>query len=95
MDTLDSRTSKYGHHSSSSLRRHHYNHHLHHPYRRGEYFPEEFKKFNLPTFDGEMKKPKDAEAWFLGMKKFFKLHNYSEKMKAKIATLSLKGKEGI
>ena len=31
----------------------------------------------------------------LGMKRFFRLHNYSENMKAKIATFSLKGKENI
>ena len=31
----------------------------------------------------------------LGMKKFFRLHDYSENMKAKIATFSLKGKVDI
>ena len=64
----------YGHLSSSSSKRHHHHHH-HHPYRRSEYFLEEFNKINLPTFDGEMKKSEDAEAWLLGMNKFFKLHN--------------------
>lgn len=76
LDTADMRTGMYGHHSSSSSRRHHHSHHRHHSYRRGEYFPEEFKKSKVPTLDGEMKKSEDAEIWFLGMKKFFRLHSY-------------------
>ena len=48
------------------------------------YLPYEFKKENPPTFDGEIKRSQDAEAWLLGMNKFFKLHDYSENMKAKI-----------
>ena len=31
----------------------------------------------------------------LGMRKFFKLHNYSENMKDKVATFNLKGKANI
>ena len=42
-----------------------------------------------------MKKSQDANAWFLGMRKFFKLHDYSENMKARVATFSLKGKANI
>lgn len=78
MDTPDMRTSMYGFHSSSSSRRNHHHHHHHHPYRRSEYFPEEFKKVKPPTFDGEMTKSKDPEVWFLGMNKFFRFDNYSE-----------------
>ena len=37
-------------------------HHCHHPYRRREYLPEEFKKLRPPTFDGDMKKLEDVEA---------------------------------
>lgn len=92
LDAPDRRTGMYGHHSSSSSKRHHYSHHRHHPYRRGEYFTEELKKVKPPTFDGEMKKPENAKALLLGMKKFFRLHNYSEKIKANIATFSLKWK---
>ena len=55
LDTPDRRTSMYGYHSSSSSRKHHHSHHRHHPYRISEYFPKEFKKFKLHTFDGEMK----------------------------------------
>jgi len=42
-----------------------------------------------------MKKSWDAEAWFLGMNKFFQLHDYSENMKVRITTFSLKGKADI
>lgn len=48
-----------------------------------------------PTFDGEMKKTQDANAWFLGMNKLFWLHGYSENMEAMIATFSLKEKTYI
>lgn len=94
MDTPDRGTDMYGYHFSPSSRRHHHNHNHHHPYRRSEYFPNEFNKVNLLTFDGEMES-KDVVAWLLGMKKFFRLHNYSENMKAKIDTFSIKGKANI
>jgi len=42
-----------------------------------------------------MKKLQDAEAWLLGMRKFFRLHDYSENMEARVATFSLKGKLNI
>ena len=57
--------------------------------------PYEFKKVNLPTFDGEIKKSKDVEAWFLSMKKFLRLNGYSENMRARVATFNLKGKANI
>jgi len=82
--------------SSSDLDRHH-DRHFHHPYKRSDkgYFPYEFKKEKQPTFDGEMKKPQDAKTWLLGMRKFFKLHDYSKNMKARVATFNLKGKADI
>jgi len=42
--------------SSSGSNRHHDCHHYH-PYSKSDmgYFPDEFKKENPPTFDGEMK----------------------------------------
>jgi len=52
-----------------------------------------FKKFKPPTIDGEFTKSKDAEAWLLGMRKFFRLHHYSENRKSKVVTIILKGKE--
>jgi len=42
-----------------------------------------------------MKKLEDAEAWLLGMNKFFILHSYSKNINSKIAISSLKGKENI
>ena len=87
-----------GHKVYSSSRSERYrDHHRYHPYRRSGrgYFLDEFKKSKPPTFDGDLKKSEDAEAWLLGMKKFFKVHDYTENMKAKIVIFSLKGKVNI
>ena len=94
LDTTDRRGEKHRYHSSSSSERHH-DHHHYHPYRRSDrgYFPNEFKKEKPPTFYGEMKKPQDVEAWFLGMKNFFRLHDYSENMKYIISTFILIGRD--
>lgn len=46
-----------------------------------------FKRAKPPIFYEEMMKSEDAEAWFLGMRKFFRIHNYSKNMKAKVAHL--------
>ena len=96
LDTLDRRGFGHMYYSSYSSDRHH-DHHHYHPYRRNDrgYFPDEFKKVNPPTFNAEMKKSQDAEAWLLGMKKFFQLHDYSENMKERTTTFSLKGKVNI
>jgi hypothetical protein len=53
----------------------------------------EVKKINPPSFDGENNKGEDAYAWILGMRKYFKLHNYSSNVKAIIAAYHLQGKE--
>ena len=50
------------------------------------------RKDNPPKIDGDMKKSKQEEDWLLGMKMFFRTHDYYENMKAKISTYSLKGK---
>lgn len=95
MGTLDKRGSSYGFYSSFGSKRNHH-HKFHHPYRRNEkqYFLE-FRKVNPPTFDGEMKKSKDAEAWLLGIKNLFGFHDYLYNIKAKISIFNLKGKEDI
>lgn len=95
LDTPNRMTGMYGNHSNSSSRRHHHNFHHHHPYRKRAYLPWQFKKMKTPTFDGEIKKPKYAQAWFLGLKKSFIFHSYSEMMKAKITTFNLKGKADV
>jgi len=35
----------------------------------------ELKKINPPSFDGEREREDDFEAWFLGIGKYFQLHN--------------------
>lgn len=96
LDTLDKRG--YGHkfYSSSGFHRH-YDRHCYHPYMRSDrgYFLDEFKKSKPPTFDGDLKKLEDFEAWLLGMNKLFEFHDYTENMKAKIIVFSLKGKTYI
>jgi len=96
MDTLDKRASGYGFYFSSGSDRQH-GHHRYHPHRRSErgYFPDEFKKAKPLTFNGELKKLEDTKTWFLGMKKFIELHDYIEKMKARIVIFSLNGKVDI
>ena len=96
LDTLDRRGDKHMCYSTFGLDRH-YNRHHHHAYRRSDkgYFPNDFNKSKPPTFNGEMKKSQDAEAWLLGMRNFFRWHDYSESMKAKITSFRLKGKENI
>ena len=79
LDTPEKRTGAHGFYSIFSSRRHHHHYHQHHG---SEYFPEEFKKDKPPTCDGELKKSKDAEAWLLGMRKFFRLHDYLENLKS-------------
>lgn len=73
----------YGRHYISITRRHHHNYHDNHHQRKREreYMIEEFKKEKPPTVDGQMKNSEDAEAWLLGMKKLFRIHEYLENMK--------------
>ena len=42
---------------------------------------DEFKKARLPNFNGEVKTGQEAEAWILGMNKYFQVQNYSGNMK--------------
>ena len=43
---------------------------------------DEFKKVKPLTFDGEIKTRQEAEAWLLGIKKYFQVQDYSGNMKA-------------
>lgn len=96
LDTTNRIRDRHMYYSSFGSDRHH-DHHRYYPYKRSDmvYFLDEFKKVKPPSFDGEMKKSQDGEAWLLGMKKFFRLHDYSENMKEKIVTFSVKGKADI
>jgi hypothetical protein len=57
--------------------------------------PEEFKKAKPPTFDGEIKKGEETKVWLLGLKKYFRVHDYSENSKVQIAIFNLNGKASI
>ena len=37
---------------------------------------DEFRKGKPPTFDGEIRIGQEAEAWILGIKKYFQVHDY-------------------
>jgi hypothetical protein len=56
---------------------------------------EEFKKAKPPSFDGEIKKGEEAEAWLLGLKKYFRVHDFLENLKAPVATFNLNGNASI
>jgi hypothetical protein len=52
----------------------------------------ESRKIKPPSFDGERERDDDDESWFLGLTRYFELHNYSSNLEAKIATYHLHGK---
>ena len=52
-------------------------------------------KAKPPTFDGEIKMGQEAEAWLLGIKKYFQVQDYSGNMKARVAIFNLNGRESI
>ena len=40
----------------------------------------ELRKIKPPSFDGEREREDDVESWFLGIKNYFQLHNYSSNL---------------
>ena len=50
---------------------------------------DEFKKAKPPTFDGEVNTRQEAEAWLLGIKKYFQVQDYSGNMKERVAIINL------
>jgi hypothetical protein len=54
----------------------------------------EVRKLKPPSFEGERKREDDAKAWFLGIRRYFQLHNYSSNLEAMISTYHLQGKDG-
>ena len=56
---------------------------------------DEFKKARPPTFNGEIKNGQEAEAWLLGMRKYFQVQDYSGNMKARVAIFNLTGRASI
>jgi hypothetical protein len=57
--------------------------------------PEEFNKSKPPTFDGEIKKGEEEEVWLLVLKNYFRVHDDSENLKARITIFDLNGKDSI
>ena len=59
-----------------------------HKHRRRKYYKPyedilgEFKKINPPIFNREVEKGEEAEAWLLGMKKYFQISNYYDRLKS-------------
>ena len=58
---------------------------------------DEFKKAMPPTFNGgvKVKSSQEAEAWLLGMKKYFQVQDYSGNMKERVAIFNLNGRASI
>jgi hypothetical protein len=56
---------------------------------------EEFRKAKPPSLDGEINKGEKAEAWLLGLKKLFRVHDFSKNMKARVVTFKLNGKASV
>jgi hypothetical protein len=42
----------------------------------------EFRKAKPPSLDCEINKEDEAKAWLLGLKKYFRVHDFSENLKA-------------
>jgi hypothetical protein len=43
---------------------------------------EEFRKAKPPSFDDEINKGEESEDWLLGLKKYFRVHDFSKNLKA-------------
>ena len=56
---------------------------------------DDFKKARPPTFNGEVKSSQEAEAWLLGMKKYFQVQDYIGNMKARVSIFILNGRPSI
>ena len=46
-------------------------------------------------FNGEVEKGEEVEAWLLGMKKYFQIYNYSDRLKEQMAIYNLTEKADI
>ena len=55
----------------------------------------QLKKIKPFVFDDEMKYGEEAKAWLLGMRKYFRLYDYSCNMKANMEIHNLNGKASI
>ena len=64
-------------------------------YKPYEEISREFRKINPPMFNGEVEKGEEATAWFPGMKKYFQIYNYSDRLKSRMAIYNLIEKADI
>jgi hypothetical protein len=55
----------------------------------------ELRKLKIPTFDGEIEGEDNDDTWFLGLKRYFQLQNYSSNLEARISTYPLHGKASM
>ena len=55
----------------------------------------EFKKERPPTFNGEIKNGREAEAQIQGIRKYFQVQDYSRNMKARVSIFNLTGRASI
>ena len=55
----------------------------------------ELRRIKPPTFDGEVKQGEYVEAWLLGLKKFFQLHQYTPNMETRVFIYHLQVKSSI
>ena len=64
-------------------------------YKPYEEISREFKKIKPPMFNGEVEKGEEAEACLSGMKKYFQIYNYSDRLKSWMAIYNLTGNANI
>ena len=91
-DTTPSRSSEFEGYTSGSSYSSHENKRKRR-YQNHSY--DEFKKAMPTTFNGEIKNGQEAEAWLLGMRKYFQVEDYSGNMKARVAIFNLNGIKSI
>ena len=60
--------------------------------RNDENLQGEFRKIKSPTYEIEMNTREKAKEWLIGMRKYFRVHNYSREMKAHLSIYNLNGK---
>jgi hypothetical protein len=55
----------------------------------------ELRKLKTPSFDGVREREDDVKSWFLGLRRYFQLHNYSSNLEARISTYHLHKKDAM
>ena len=50
------------------------------------------RKIKPPSFDGEREREDDVDAWFLGIRRYFQLHDYSSNLEVRNSTYHFHGK---